>query len=266
MYNRIEDFVDILYNLVRAAVYLNWGDFNNQLSNMRDWFEGFIDEVIKEIQKQVKALRDYVTPWINYLDSWADWVNAEFTKAWKSITDNLTKAYNYAYDIVDDNYKWATTKFNDTWNTISSNLTKAYNYAYDIVDDNYKWATARFNDLWNYINQSINIWIDWLRAIKITVDWYVYTVRVQIGLFLANPLGFILGDYALKLIAWLIWLEWCRTLLVAFTEEVMADVYNFWHLHAKDLRAFMTDPAGWILLKMKVSFFDWLFTLLDEVW
>ena len=266
MYNRIESLIDIFYNMIRAAVYLDWGGFNQQLSNLRDWFNGFIDDIYKAINDAVNSLRSWVQSWITWLDSWSDWVESQFNAAWAAISKTLTDAKNYAYGIVNDVYSWAASQLDGVYNYVVAQINIVYDWAAAQVNAAKTYAYDIVNNVWDYVYASIKPWLDWLQPVKFYVDWFVQTGYYNLKQFIANPLEYILGLFAPILRYWLTYLEEVKALLVAFINEVMADLYNFWQLYAVDLRAFMVDPGAWILAKMKLIFFDWLFTLLDEVW
>jgi len=263
---RWNDFWSILWNILLAAVSLNWSGVQQGGADLVAWWDSLWSVILARFQAVwdgVTNLSDYISEvlssvWdgMNYRFSvlWDD-LMALIDSVWAGLWDNVLAIRDYLEGLIGAVYTYITDLLQIWLEAAIAAVTPFIQAAIAWVTDTFGWIL----DLQSLIT-------GWLVAAKAVIDWLWNVAWTQLQAFLADPLGFVLGlliDDIRNLLNW--WIAWGEPLRNFVSEDLPA-LRNLLALGLTFLQTFVNDPLQTILDLIYPVFLDWLEDLIADNW
>jgi len=266
MYERVERFISLMWDIIRYAVFQNWNAFNDRMDDLRGWWEGFVDDVYGAINYIVNQVSWWAQREFNTIYNWITWAGNQVTSLWNTLYDKFNEARHYAWEQVIAVYAWVEGQVE--WliwqiGRIDNLILEMY---YNWILPALRATKENIDSLWSTVFGNLTAWANWLDVVRDTIEWLWLAARTGLTLFLNDPLGFVLGVYRQMFLRLFGLTGVYGELIHAVIVDILQDVYNFWVLYSTTMWKFFQDPKGFILDQIAEPFVDWAAGLIADAW
>lgn len=146
----------------------------------------------------------------------------------------------------------------DVWNWVDSLWS-------DTIQPTLNGLIHSLDSVWAWVDYIVAWYLNWIDTVRYYVDFYV-SLHINLTAFLADPLGWVLGQQLNIFRWWFALLASYGEALHHFLTVDMTDVINFWSAWRVRLWDFFENPVDWILNRLAPAVVDWLAGVLADEW